>query len=255
MIMESEYQDVPLHIPSELQRDEMDWDAYAEHYDVMCELNPSYHHNLQHLTQHVPDWNLSANPRVCDLGAGTGNYIYVLSRLISDASFVHVDFDGRMNELAQKKYLENGVSSVEIIQKNVQTIEFEPESFDLIMCVNALYAIYPQRSVLRKVHTWLKPSGTFFVIDFGRKQRTIDWAVYLFRESMKRKRVGTYMKALIDSREIIKQNRRSTRGQLSGRYWTHSTIEFGNVLKDSGFTVDELTCCYRGYADLAICRK
>ncbi|NIU07970.1 MAG: hypothetical protein GWN81_03705, partial [Phycisphaerae bacterium] len=79
--MESEYQEVPLYIPSEIQRDEMDWDAYAEHYDVMCELNPSYHQNLQHLARHVADWNLSANPRICDLGAGTGNYIYVLSRL------------------------------------------------------------------------------------------------------------------------------------------------------------------------------
>ncbi|NIU07971.1 MAG: methyltransferase domain-containing protein, partial [Phycisphaerae bacterium] len=152
-------------------------------------------------------------------------------------------------------YLENDICPVEIIQRSVQTLEFEPESFDLIICVNALYAIHPQRSVLRKVHTWLKPTGKFFVIDFGRKQRTIDWAIYLFRESMKRRRVGTYMKALLESHEIIKQNRRSTRGQMSGRYWTHSTTEFGNVLRDCGFTVDELATCYRGYADLAICRK
>lgn len=253
--MESEYQDVPLYIPSGTQSDEMDWDAYAEHYDVMCELNPSYHENLQQLASHLPEWDLAADAKVCDLGAGTGNYVHVLSRLMPRASFVHVDFDRRMNELADQKYRKNEISSVEILQEHVQNVTLAPNSFDLIICVNALYAIHPQRAVLHRVHQWLKPNGIFFVIDFGRKQRTLDWAIYLFRESMKRHRVGTYMKALLESREIIKQNRRSTRGQTSGRYWTHSTAEFGKVLTECGFSVDKLTPCYRGYADLAICRK
>lgn len=253
--MESEYQDVPLYTPANVDTDEMDWDAYAEHYDMMCELNPSYQENLHALAKYVANWHLPDDANICDLGAGTGNYICLLRKLLPDASFTHIDFDGKMNELAAKKYKDQGIDSVRIVCEYAQRAEMETASFDLILCVNALYAIAPQHQVLKKVRTWLKDDGRFFVIDFGRKQRTMDWAFYLFRESLKHRRIGTYVKALLQSREVIRQNRRSTKGQITGRYWTHSTSEFGNTLVDCGFEVEELFPCYRGYADLAICRK
>jgi len=253
--MASEYQDVPTYVPTDLDTDEMDWDAYAEHYDVMCELNPSYQENLVALARYLPHWGLPNDANICDLGAGTGNYIHLLSRLLPNASFTHIDFDKKMNELAAKKYREQEIESVQIVCEYAQRAEMEDASFDLILCVNALYAITPQKQVLKKVRTWLKDDGRFFVIDFGRKQRTMDWAFYLFRESLKNQRIGTYLKALVESREVIRQNRRSTKGQATGRYWTHSTSEFGNTLVDCGFEVEELFPCYRGYADLAICRK
>ena len=253
--MEREYDEVPLYIPASIDSDEMDWDAYAEHYDVMCELNPSYQENLLALAKYLPSWNLPADANICDLGAGTGNYIHLLSRLLPNATFTHIDFDKKMNDLAAKKYRDQDIDSVSIVCEYAQRAEMGHASFDLILCVNALYAITPQKQVLKKVRSWLKEDGRFFVIDFGRKQKTMEWVFYLFRESMKNHRIGTYVKALIESREVIKQNRRSTKGQSTGRYWTHSTSEFGNTLVDCGFEVEELFPCYRGYADLAICRK
>ncbi|MCZ6854818.1 MAG: class I SAM-dependent methyltransferase [Gammaproteobacteria bacterium] len=244
-----------LYAPANVEIDEMDWDAYAKHYDTMCDLNPSYHDNLLSLATRLPKWNLSDDADICDLGAGTGNYIQLLNDLLPGASFTHIDFDAEMNELAAKKYEERGITSVKIVREYAQQVKMEPASFDLILCVNALYAIAPQDQVLKKVRTWLKDDGRFFVIDFGRKQRTLDWAFYLFRESLKHRRVGTYVKALLQSREVIKQNRRSTKGQATGRYWTHSTSQFGDTLVKCGFEIEELTPCYRGYADLAICRK
>ena len=235
--------------------DEMNWDAYAEHYDVMCDINPSYQENIDKLVRYIKDWNLSEAPSVLDLGAGTGNYIVSLARELPTASFVHVDFDTKMNEVAERKYVENGVRNVRVLNHYVQDVSFEESSFDIIICINALYAISPQKDVLKKIHSWLKPDGRFFVIDFGRKQKTLDWSMYLFRESLKRHRIGRYIRVLLDNRELIKQNRQTTKGQDSGRYWLHTTAEFGETLKACGFTVDEVFPCYRGYSDLAICRK
>jgi ubiquinone/menaquinone biosynthesis C-methylase UbiE len=253
--MESEYHDVPLYIPADVDKDEMDWDAYAEHYDVMCELNPSYQENILALTEFLSRWNLPSDANICDLGAGTGNYISRISRLLPSAKFTHIDFDKKMNEFAAQKYAAANVNSVQIVCEYAQRAQMETSSLDLVICINALYAITPQEMVLKKVRSWLKDDGRFFIIDFGRKQRTMDWAFYLFREALKHQRTGTYVKALIDSREVIKQNRRSTRGQSSGRYWTHSTSEFGDTLIECGFEIEELFSCYRGYADLAVCKK
>lgn len=237
-----------------LSSDEMDWDAYAEHYDEMCALNPAYQDNIELLLDRIPLWNMAKNAAICDLGAGTGNYIGAVSNILPDAEFVHVDFDTKMNEFASKKYEQSKLHNIRIIQEYAQRIEFPKESFDLVMCVNALYAISPQVEVLQKVRSWIKPGGRLFIIDFGRKQRTLEWALYILRESFKAHSLGRYTRTLIEAREVLKQNRRSTKGQTTGRYWTHSTEQFGKTLRDCGYSVEELFPCYRGYADLAVCQ-
>lgn len=253
--MNIELEDVHKYVPTDIATDEMNWDAYAEHYDQMCKFNTSYQENVQILLDLVASWPLPEGANVCDLGAGTGNYITALAKTRPDAKFVHVDFDQKMNEAALRKYRQVDIQHVQLVTEYVQDCDFPDESFDLIMCVNALYAISPQDEVLKKVKRWLKPNGRFFVIDFGRKQKTLDWTIYLFRESMKNRRAGEYVKALINSREVLKQNRRSTKGQETGRYWLHTTSEFGEALSSCGFEIDSLYSCYRGYADLAICKN
>lgn len=241
--------------PSALAEDEMNWDAYAEHYDQMCEFNPSYQANIVKLLGYLSRWSLPSNATICDLGAGTGNYVAAMARILPNAHYIHVDFDIKMNIFANQKYQSQNIKSVRLLTEYAQQTNFPDSSLDLVVCVNALYAISPQKQILKNVYSWLKPNGRFFVIDFGRKQKTIDWAIYLFREAMKSHRAGEYVKAFIEGREVFKQNRRSSKGQESGRYWLHSTSEFGNTLVDCGFQVEEIYPCYRGYADLAVCKK
>lgn len=233
----------------------MNWDAYAEHYDEMCAMNPAYAANIQLLVDRLKDWALPESARICDLGAGTGNYILRLAALLPSARFWHVDFDDRMIELARNKYEKEQLANVHMLQQEVHSVDFPPDSFDLIVCINALYAFTPQRQVLAKMHTWLRPTGKLFTIDFGRRQRTLDWALYLLRESVKSHQVRRYARGLVEAREVTKQNRRTSKGQQTGRYWMHSTQEFGEALADAGFTVRELSRCYRDYADMAVCEK
>ncbi|MBX3706297.1 MAG: class I SAM-dependent methyltransferase [Pseudomonadales bacterium] len=239
---------------SAIAKDEMNWDAYAEHYDLMCALNPAYQENINLLLERLRSWQLPSTSTICDVGAGTGNYICAMADQFPDGAIFHIDFDARMNELAQQKYLERGIKNVQILQDHILNIDLPKSSVDLVICINSIYAISPQKSVLEKAHEWLKPRGRLFAIDFGRKQRTLDWAIYLFRESLKSGEVGRYAKGLIEAREVMKQNRQSTKGQKSGRYWLHSTDDFGKSIADAGFEIEELFACYRGYADLAVCR-
>lgn len=236
-------------------RDEADWDAYAKHYDELCYLNPAYHENVGKLLSRLEKWDLPPTPAVCDLGAGTGNFLLELNRAMPNGRYWHVDFDDRMTGLAKRKYSDAGLSNVQVVKDEIHNVAFPDESFDLILCINALYAFTPQEQVLANVRKWLKPEGRLFLVDFGRKQSTLDWTIYIFREAMKSRQVGRYAKSLIEGREVLKQNRRVSKGQESGRYWLHSTQEFGESLVKAGFVVEELEKCYRGYADMAVCRK
>ena len=195
-----------------LDRDEMDWDAYAKNYDDLCALNPAYHENIRVLLEHIAKWQLPPNANVCDLGAGTGNYIIHMNESLPEATYWHVDFDSRMNELAQKKYEQHDLANIRFVQEEIHNVTFPSESFDLIICINALYAFTPQETVLDNIKEWLKPTGKLFLIDFGRTQSTLDWTFYIFKEAVKSRQVGYYAKTLIEGREILKQNRRATKG-------------------------------------------
>ncbi|NBC22549.1 MAG: methyltransferase domain-containing protein [Gammaproteobacteria bacterium] len=237
------------------QSDEMDWDAYAEHYDEMCALNPAYTANIDLLLERMASWPLPASPSICDLGAGTGNYILSMAEKYPSAQFWHVDIDRRMVEVAKQKYAKRSVENLTIVQTDVHDVSFEEESFDVVLCINSLYAFDARELMLKRIRRWLKPDGRLFLIDFGRKQRTLDWTFYIFRESMKAHQLGRYAKALVEARELLKQNRKTTKGQESGRYWLHTTEEFGESLRGAGYKVEELSRCYRNYCDLAVCRK
>lgn len=253
--MAASREDVLLRPDSMDQEVGIDWDAYATQYDLMAKYNPSYHENIAILRNSLPSWNLPGDAAICDLGAGTGNYISALSKVLPDARYTHVDFDHVMNEIAKEKYRQLAVKDVLIKEEYVQRVDFPDDSFDLVLCVNALYAISPQKSVLSKIRKWLKPNGIFFVIDFGRRYRMIDWGWYFLSNMVKDHGVVECAKFFLGSAEIIRQNNRGLKNQDDGAYWLHTTQEFGKTLDDSGFLVEELRPCYRDYCDLAICRK
>ena len=230
----------------------IDWDAYATQYDLMAKYNPSYHENIKILRSYIGEWNMAPTASICDLGAGTGNYICALAKDAPQRKYVHVDFDKIMNGIAQAKYEEAGLN-VAIVEEYIQRLEFPPKSFDLILCVNALYAIQPQEAVLHKVRKWLKPGGKFFVIDFGRRARIFDWGWYMLKSVVKEHGILECSRLLANSVEVVRQNRKGSKTQQQGRYWLHSTLEFNRILTNCGFRVEDIRLCYRDYCDLAVC--
>jgi ubiquinone/menaquinone biosynthesis C-methylase UbiE len=233
---------------------EIDWDAYASQYDLLATHNPSYRENIDALRSIVGSLNLPPGAVICDVGAGTGNFICALARDIPYAKFIHLDADPVMNQIASEKYKAAGIEHVDVHCCSAVEAAYSDESFDLVVCVNALYAIHPQEEVLQRIRRWLRPGGTFFVIDFGRRTRILDWMRYILGNIIREKGLRECFKFLKNSSESLRQNRRGAQGQADGTYWLHSTEEFGKVLVKAGFEVLELRPCYRGYCDLAVCR-
>jgi ubiquinone/menaquinone biosynthesis C-methylase UbiE len=228
------------------------WSDYATQYDLMTEMIPVYQENIERLRKLIRERGLSGPVRVCDLGAGTGNYISGIADLLPEAQFTHVDFDPQMSAIAKAKYDAAGVQ-VNMVQDYMQRVDFEPGSFDLVLCINALYAAAPQAVVLQRIRRWLVPDGLFFCIDFGRRQKPLDWTWYIIKNAIRERRIRKLIGFVANSRHVIKSARRGSAYQEQGGYWMHSTEEFGQMMARAGFKVDTLDACYRGYADYAVC--
>ena len=230
------------------------WEKYAPHFDLMADLMPSYHENLENLRQHIAGRQLSGNVRVVDLGAGTGIFCEAIAELLPEAEIWHVDFDPTMNSIASQKYRAQDLNNINVVCEHIQRIEFEEGTVDLVVCVNVLYAVYPQVAVLNKIRRWLKPNGTLFIIDFGRKQSALDWGLHFLMNAIRGQNVRKYFKFLLFGQQITRQALKGRKAQEKGEYWMHSTRDFGDALSSAGFSLDHLDSCHRGYADIAIGR-
>ena len=236
------------------QEQALNYDAYAPQFDDMVSLLPAYAENIQLLLNWIPQLELPPKPRVCDVGAGTGNFIIALDRIIESGGYTHLDANPLMVEAARQKYRKEGVTNVNFIEEYVQRVELEAHQFDLIICVNTLNTAPPQDLTLTRIRNWLKPGAPLFLINFSRETNVIDWGWYLMKNTIKNFGVARYIKALANNRQALIQNLRGKSAQRSGNMATHTTEDFVALVKSTGFKIEHFQTCYRGYCDLVIAR-
>jgi len=240
-------------VDTETLENQIDWKAYADKYDLMATNNPSYEENVHIALDQIRKRKLPRKANICDLGAGTGNYILALNSILPEASYTHLDYDHKMCGIASDKYNKAELTNVEIVEEYVQRATLKVSHYDLIICVNSLYAMKPVELTLRRIKSWLKPSGSLFVIDFGAQNNVLDWGWYIFREISRKKGPFTALRTFVEGSEVIRQNQIGSRSQATGEYWTHSEQSFRDKLIECGFTIVDQSKCYRGYCDLAMC--
>lgn len=233
---------------------EMDYRAYAPHFDSLCSINPAYRDLLDLFKIELVEMALPIDPAVVDLGAGTGNFVCSLLEQIPAAHVTHVDSSPDMNNIAQDKYHEAGYS-VNIVESFMQTVDIKPNSQDLIICVNSLNNAPPARPMLSNIYSWLNPGGYFFLIDFGREINVIDWTWFLVKHLLKTRGIAETISQIRRQAKVISINKKGKTDQQRGTLWTHSTDELVMMLEDTGFDTKTRKLCYRDYADLVVARR
>ena len=66
-----------------------------------------------------------------------------------------------MLKQAREKILAEGINNLELIEADVELVEFAPRQFDVIFCCSALVYISDLTAILNKCYNWLKPQGCF----------------------------------------------------------------------------------------------
>jgi ubiquinone/menaquinone biosynthesis C-methylase UbiE len=235
----------------------VDWDSYARCYDLLCTLNPAYLDLLQEFNTFVRRAELRAGSRVLDLGGGTGNFFcHALPQEIGHScELMHLDFDAEMLSIANEKYKKKGLN-VRTIHRDASKSVFPVGSLDCVLTVNTLYAMPTPVAILERVFHWLRPGGFLFFVDLGRIQNTAEWTSFLVRSNARKIGLLKTIRILLnEGRVISRANRRIADAQRQGLYWQHSTVQVGELLERIGFEIHDVRRVYRGYSDLAICRK
>lgn len=237
------------------ESDGIEWAKYAKRYDDFIVPMTCYQDNINTLKDFlISNAKNDASTRICDLGAGTGIYIKAMSEVLPLASFTHVDRSADMSSYASKRYASANLN-INVIESAAEDLNFEAASMDIITAINVIYTLPEPKKRLEDIYNWLKPGGYFFVIDFGRRQNTADWTKYFLKELLVREGAIGTLKSIPSVLSLFRRQNEGAAAQDEGSYWIHSTSEFKSSLEAAGFSVDRAEPCYRGYSDLAICRK
>lgn len=117
---------------------------------------------------------------VLDIGTGPGFFTIILEELGYN-SITGLDVSEKMLEIAkgniQKYGKEN--SSIQLLQMDAQNLEFEPESFDMIVSRNLTWNLEKPLQAYSEWLRVLKPNGSLLIFD-------ANWYTFLENESLEK---------------------------------------------------------------------
>lgn len=103
---------------------------------------------------------LKKGQRVLDMATGTGIIAIAAAQAVGDeGKVIGVDFSPGMLNQARQKINELGLENIELIEADAEYIDFDDESFDIIICSTAIVYFKDIPAALKKWYSWLKKGG------------------------------------------------------------------------------------------------
>ncbi len=108
---------------------------------------------------------------VADFGAGSGEYIAPLARIVGTTGRVYaVEVQQTLLTRIQNEMVKGGFENVEVVWGNIEASEgtkIADETLDVVIISNTLFQVEDRIAVIKEAYRTLKPSGTLVLIDWS----------------------------------------------------------------------------------------
>jgi arsenite methyltransferase len=113
--------------------------------------------NAQRLLDFV---SVRSGQTILDIAIGTGLVAIPVAKAVGlKGSVIGVDMSTEMLAQAKAKIKAEDIKNLELIEADIESINFNNEQFDIIFCCSALVFISDIPTLLDKCYRWLKPGG------------------------------------------------------------------------------------------------
>jgi 2-polyprenyl-6-hydroxyphenyl methylase/3-demethylubiquinone-9 3-methyltransferase len=144
------------------------WDPQSE-FRPLHEINPL---RLEWIASHVP----LAGKRVLDVGCGGGILSDSMAR--KGAQVVGIDLAAKALRVAQLHALEAQTPNVQYREISAEALaQREPESFDVVTCMEMLEHVPDPASIVRACSRLAKPGGWVFISTINRNAKSFLFAI------------------------------------------------------------------------------
>jgi ubiquinone/menaquinone biosynthesis C-methylase UbiE len=138
--------------------------------------------------------------RVLDIGCGNG--AISLPLLSRTRKLTLLDISSKMLELAKKRIPADRLGDVEIINGDFLSASFEPQSFDLILCIGVLAHVDSIADVIEKVALLARP-GASVVMEFTDSFHFWGVPVVVYQNLLKLLRPAPYALNRLRKRQVV----------------------------------------------------
>jgi len=131
--------------------------------DMLDKAVPKYREMLWLMLHYVPD---NFKPKtILELGSGTGNLTELIIEKFPNAEITVVDISEKILEECKARFQSN--KTIKYCQSDFKKIDFERESFDLVISSIAIHHIedVDKQVLFNKVYSYVKPKGIFTYLD------------------------------------------------------------------------------------------
>lgn len=134
----------------------------------------------EEMTARLLDYLPAQAASILELGCGTGNLTLKLAARYLDAKLTLVDAAPQMLEVARARL---GSRFASYSSSTFETMDFEPESFDLVTSTISLHHVRDKMALYRSLRRMIRPGGTFRFADqmagVTRGNHLINWNRWL----------------------------------------------------------------------------
>lgn len=104
---------------------------------------------------------------VCDMGCGNGFYSLKLAEMVGpEGKVIAVDIQPEMLRLLQARAEEEGIDNIERVLGEIDNPKLQPETVDLILCVDVYHEFSHPEEMLSHMRKSLKPKGQLVLVEF-----------------------------------------------------------------------------------------
>lgn len=141
----------------DLRKVERVYSAYASVYDQT--FGRIFHESREAVIRNL---EIVRGERILEVGVGTG---ISLPLYPSSSKVVGIDLSAGMLKKAQKRLITHQLSHVELMQMDAGQMEFEDDSFDLVMAAYVVTAVPDYRKVVTEMIRVCRPGGRIVMLN------------------------------------------------------------------------------------------
>ncbi|MBB1488710.1 class I SAM-dependent methyltransferase [Oceanospirillum sediminis] len=131
------------------------WNMIAKRYSRQPIADEASYQKKLHVTHDY----LSSESRVLEFGCGTGSTAIFHA---PDVAYIHaIDISEQMLNIAEKKTQDAGIENLTFARTDLEHLNSEQESWDVIMGMSVLHLLPDRQAELDRVYQLLKPGGVF----------------------------------------------------------------------------------------------
>ncbi len=119
-------------------------------------------------TQTLLRAGLSENMVLCDIGAGTGVFVFPAAEITNNTVYA-LEIEAAMIDLLENRKKERGIKNLEIRKVDSLVLPLEHDSCDIVIMVTSLHEIEDKDSLFNEIDRILTKNGKLLIIEFHKR--------------------------------------------------------------------------------------